>query len=74
MLNGAKEYVNIFRMHLQENIMSFHLKVQVWKYKLQSFPDPSKVVYVMYCTNNIQIIDMITNILEVIEKGNGQKI
>ena len=71
--NVTKEGVNIFRRHLQEKIMAFHPKGQVWKYKHQYCPYPSKVGYGMYCANNIQMIDMIINVLEVTEKENCQK-
>ena len=72
--NEKKEYFNNFRRHLEENIMSFHPRAQVWKSKLKYWPGPSKVGYVIYCADNIKMIDMITNVLEFIEKENGYNI
>ena len=70
MLNWTKKYFNIFRTYLQENIMKFHTKAQVWKSKLQSWPEPSKVGYGIYCAKNTQMVDLIKNVLGVIEKEN----
>ena len=74
MLNVKREDVKIFRSHLKENIMVFHPKDQVWKYKLQYFPEQYKVGYVMYCSNNIQMVYLTTKNIEVIEKENGYNI
>ena len=38
MFNVTKEDINSFRRQFQENLMAFHKKSQVWKYKLQSCP------------------------------------
>ena len=74
MLNVKREDVKIFRRYLQENIMAFHPNVQVCKSKLQSYPYPENFGYMMYCANNIQVIHLISNFLEVIEKENTHKI
>ena len=52
--NRMVEDVNTFRSPFQENLMDFHAKVQVWKSKLQFYPEPYKVGHVMYFANNIQ--------------------
>ena len=74
MLNVTEEDVNSFRQLFQENLMAFHIKAQVCKSKLHSYPEPLRVVHVMYYDNNIQPNDFIKNVLKVIEKVNGSKI
>ena len=74
MFNGTKYNINTFRILLQENLMAFHNKAQVWKAKLQSFPEPSKVSHKMYCANNIQASDLIYNVLSVHERENECKV
>ena len=74
MFNRTKEYINNFRRQIQENLMSFQKKAQVWRSKLQSYPKPSKFGHIIYGGNNIQAIDFITNVLEIVEKEKGKKI
>ena len=45
--NGTKEDGDSLRQILQDNIVAFHPKSQVWKFKLQTRPEPSKVVFIM---------------------------
>ena len=47
MFNGTKEDINNFKILLQENLMAFHNKEQVWKAKIQSLPEPSKGSHAM---------------------------
>ena len=54
--------------------MEFHPKAQVCKSKLQSCPDPYKLGYLVHSANNIQMVDLITNVLEVKETENGYNI
>ena len=74
MSDGTEEEVNSFRQLFQENLMDFHNKDQVWKLKLQSCPEPSRVGHGIYCANNIHSNDIVTHVLKVIEKKNGPKI
>ena len=54
--------------------MAFHPKAQVWKSKLQSCPEPSKSVHIMYIAHTIQVNDLIKNLLEAIQAENGHNI
>ena len=47
--------------------MAFHRKAQVWKAKLQSCPEPSKISHVMYGANNIWACGLIANVLAFVE-------
>ena len=74
MFNGTEEDVNIFRRLFQGNLMAFHNKAQVWKSKLRSCSEPSRVGHVICCADNIHSNDLISNSLEVIKKENVPKI
>ena len=54
--------------------MAFHNEAQVWKSKLKSCPETSRVGHVVYCANNIQSNDLIVNVPKVTEKEKGSKI
>ena len=41
-----------------KSIVPFYPKAQIWKFKIQSCPEPTKVGYVMYCTNNIKMVGL----------------
>ena len=74
LLNGSLEETNISRRHFQESIRAFNPKTQVCKAKLQSFLEPSKVVFIMYSTNTLQVKILIKNILSFIDQDNGPAI
>ena len=74
MFNKTKEDVNTYIRLIQENPMAFHRKAQVWKAKLQSCPEPSKIGHVMYGANNIQVSNLITKIIVFIERDRKCKI
>ena len=54
LVNGYPEDINIFRRHFQDNIISLYPKAKVWKAKLQTCTEPSKVVFIIYSAHTIQ--------------------
>ena len=65
--NGTKEYGDSLQRLLQDNIVAFQPKAQVWKSKLQTCPESYKVVFIMYSSPNFQISDLVNNFLKVIK-------
>ena len=66
--NGSPEDPNTFRRHIQESLKAFNPKSQVRKAKLQTCPDPSKVGFIMYSANNLQVNLLVRDVLSVIKK------
>ena len=60
----------MFRRLLKENIKAFHPKSQVWKARLRSSTEPSKVGNTMNSAHSIQVNDPTKNVLEVIQEEN----
>ena len=52
---------------LQDKIVAFHPKAQVCKSKLETCPEPSKVVFILYSAPNFQISYLVNNFLGVIK-------
>ena len=67
-LSGALEDHNSLRINIQESLQAFHPKNQVWKAKLQTFPEPSKVGLIMYSANTLQVNLLVNNVLSVIKQ------
>ena len=68
MFNITKEDINNSRRQFQEKLMAVYKKSQVWKTKIQSCPEPSKVGHTMYGADNTQYTYLIANVLAVVEK------
>ena len=71
LMNGSLEDTNLSRRKFQESIRAFHPKAQLWKSKLQSCPEPSKVGFMTYRGNTFQVNLLINNVLSGIEQENG---
>ena len=67
-LSRALEDHNSPRRNIQESLQAFHPKNQVWKAKLQTFPEPSKVGFIVYSANTIQVNLLVKNVLSVIKQ------
>ena len=66
--NGAPEDHNSLRRHIQEYLQEFHPKAQVWKATLQTCLEPSKVGFIMYSENTLQMKLLVKNVLLVIKQ------
>ena len=74
LINRLSDDINTFRRHSQDHIKSFHLKAQVWKSKLQTFPEPSKVGSIMLSSHMLQVHHLVGNVVTAIERENGDTI
>ena len=50
------------------------MKEKVWKSKLQTCPEPSKVGYIIYSVHIPQVHDLAENLVTDIERENGETI
>ena len=60
----------MFRRHFQDHIKVFHPKAQVWKSNLQTFPEPSKVGFIIYSAHMLQVHHLTKNVLKATEREN----
>ena len=74
LLNVSPEYSNTFRRYFQESLKEFHPKAQVWKAKLKTFLDPSKVGFIICSANTLQVNLLVNNFLSVIKQEIGPDI
>ena len=65
--NETKGYGDSLQRLLQDNIVAFQTKAQVWKSKLKTCPEPSKVGFIMHSSQNFQTSYLVNNVLEVIK-------
>ena len=68
LFNRPPDDSNTFRRHIQGSLKAFNPKAQVWKSKLQIFPDPSMVGFIMYSTNTLQLNPLVKNVLSVVKQ------
>ena len=68
LFNIPPKYTNYFRRYIQKALKDFKLKAQLWKSKLQKFPDPSQVGFIIYSANTLQVNLLVKNVLSVIKK------
>ena len=74
LLNRSPEDSNNFRRYFQEYLRAFTPRDEVWKAKLQSLPDLSKVGFIMYIANTLQINILVNNVLAMIKQEIGPDI
>ena len=58
----------------EESLRAFHPKAQVLKENLKLCPQPSKVGFIMYSANTLQVNILVKNVLEVTNKYIGPDI
>ena len=62
---------NIFRRNFLGNIRVYHPKAKVFKTKLQSCYDVTKVGLIIYIHHNLQVQELVQNVIKVIKQGHG---
>ena len=68
LISVSPDDANISKNKIQENIRAFHPKVKVSKYKLQSCLETTKVGFIMYRTNALQVQELVKNVLNIIDR------
>ena len=73
LFNIPPEDTNISRRKLQENTKAFQSKDKVWRSKLQSCPDTSKVGFIIYSEHKTHVKEHFNNIIKVTKQENSHK-
>ena len=68
LFNGSPEDPNNFKINIQKPLKQFNHKAQAWKEKIQTCTDPSKVSFIMYRDNTLQVNLLVNNVLSGIKQ------
>ena len=71
-MNITSEDTNYICKKIRDNIKLYNNKAQVWKAKLKSCTEPSKVGYIIYIANNIQVQELLHNMIRNIKQDKGK--